>query len=45
MPYLKGSYSKAKVVLGWKPQVGFDDLVSRIVDYDIKQIKDREMIG
>ena len=45
VPYLKGSYSKAKVVLGWKPQVGFDDLVSRMVDYDIKQIKEREMIG
>ena len=45
VPYLKGNYSKAKVVLGWKPQVSFSDLVSRMVDYDIKQIKEREMIG
>ena len=45
VPYLKGNYSKAKVVLGWKPQVSFDDLVSRMVDYDIKQIKERETIG
>ena len=45
VPYLKGNYSKAKVVLGWKPLVSFDDLVSRMVDYDIKQIKERETVG
>ena len=45
VPYLKGNYSKAKVVLGWRPLVSFDDLVSRMVDYDIKQIKERETVG
>tara|TARA_R110002020_G_scaffold133090_3_gene297015 strand:+ start:2016 stop:3041 length:1026 start_codon:yes stop_codon:yes gene_type:complete len=45
VPYLKGNYSKAKVVLGWKPLVSFDDLVSRMVDYDIKQVKEREIVG
>tara|TARA_B100000029_G_scaffold311718_1_gene304273 strand:+ start:406 stop:1431 length:1026 start_codon:yes stop_codon:yes gene_type:complete len=45
VPYLKGNYSKAKVVLGWNPQVSFSDLVSRMVDYDIKQIKERETVG
>jgi len=45
VPYLKGCYSKAKVVLGWDPQVGFDGLVSRMVSYDIQQFKEQEMIG
>ena len=45
VPYLKGSAYKAKVVLGWEPKVDFEELVSRMVEYDIKQAKEKEMIG
>jgi GDPmannose 4,6-dehydratase len=45
VPYLKGNYSKAKVILGWRPKVDFDQLVSRMVQYDIQQTKEQETIG
>ena len=45
VPYLKGSAYKAKVVLGWEPKVDFEELVSRMVEYDIQQAKEKEMIG
>ena len=35
---LIGDYSKAKRILGWEPTVKFEELVKRMVDYDIKQI-------
>jgi GDPmannose 4,6-dehydratase len=38
---LMGDYSKARKKLGWKPKVGFKDLVRMMVDSDIKRIKDR----
>ncbi|MDD5245824.1 MAG: GDP-mannose 4,6-dehydratase [Candidatus Omnitrophica bacterium] len=38
---LMGDYSKARKKLGWKPKVGFRDLVRMMVDSDIKRIKDR----
>lgn len=34
--YLKGDYRKARDFLGWKPQVGFDELVSMMVERDMK---------
>lgn len=37
---LKGDYSKARKVLGWKPSVKFKDLIRMMVDADIKRIKE-----
>jgi GDP-D-mannose dehydratase len=36
---LTGDYSKAKKVLGWAPQVKFNELVEMIVEADLKKIK------
>jgi GDPmannose 4,6-dehydratase len=33
---LRGDYSKAKKELGWEPKVGLDELVSRMVNYDLE---------
>jgi len=35
--HLCGNASKAKEVLGWKPKTTFDELVKKMVDYDLKQ--------
>ena len=40
VPYLKGDPIKAKTVLGWEPEVSFEQLVSRMIDYDISALKD-----
>lgn len=34
--YLKGDAVKANVQLGWKPKIGFNELVKRMVDHDKK---------
>lgn len=36
---LRGDYSKAKKILGWRPKVSFDELVKMMVEADIKAIK------
>ncbi len=36
---LIGDASKARDVLGWKPTVGFDELVTMMVDADIAALK------
>ena len=36
---LKGDYSKAKKILGWKPKMKFKELVKLMVKSDIKNIK------
>ena len=36
---LLGDYTKAKKVLGWKPEVRFDDLVKEMVEADIALMK------
>ena len=36
---LVGDASKARAVLGWKPRVGFDELVATMVDADIAALK------
>ena len=33
LPYLKGDASKARTLLGWKPSVTFDELVSEMVEF------------
>ena len=39
---LRADASKAKKVLGWKPEVGFEELVRAMVEADVKDITDRE---
>jgi GDPmannose 4,6-dehydratase len=34
--YLRGQNTKAKKLLGWQPQISFDELVQDMVDHDIK---------
>ena len=36
VPYLRGISKKAERRLGWKPKTGFENLVSRMVQYDIQ---------
>ncbi len=36
---LIGDASKARRVLGWKPRVGFKELVKRMVEFDLEQAK------
>jgi GDPmannose 4,6-dehydratase len=33
---LHGDPGRAKALLGWKPRVSFDELVARMVDYDLE---------
>lgn len=40
VPHLLGDPSKAKRVLGWKPKVGFDDLVAMMYEADLKAVRD-----
>ena len=35
---LKGDYSKASRILGWKPKVKFEELVKMMVDEDLKRL-------
>ena len=37
VPYLLGDPTKIKKVLGWEPQVSFDDLVREMVENDLKE--------
>jgi GDPmannose 4,6-dehydratase len=39
VPYLKGNPSKADVMLGWKSKVSFEELVFRMVNYDINALQ------
>jgi GDPmannose 4,6-dehydratase len=36
---LKGDYSKANKILGWKPKVKFNELVEMMVERDLKKLK------
>ena len=39
---LLGDASKAETVLGWKPDVGFNELIEEMVASDVAQLHDRE---
>jgi GDPmannose 4,6-dehydratase len=41
---LKGDSSKAKKVLGWKPKVGFEQLVKMMVDEDVELAKREKVL-
>ena len=36
--YLRGDYSKANKVLGWKPKIGFKELVAEMVQSDLEKL-------
>ncbi|PNX48591.1 MAG: GDP-mannose 4,6-dehydratase [Thermoplasmata archaeon M9B1D] len=36
---LKGDSSKAKDILGWKPKVSFKEMIKRMINFDINEIK------
>jgi GDPmannose 4,6-dehydratase len=36
---LRGDYSKARKILGWKPKVGFEELVKIMVESDLRYLK------
>jgi GDPmannose 4,6-dehydratase len=38
--YLRGDYSKAKELLGWEPKVLFSDLVQKMVENDLKLLRE-----
>lgn len=38
---LRGDYSKAKKVLGWSPKIDFKEMVEKMVDHDLKILKDK----
>lgn len=38
---LKGDFSKAKRILGWKPEVKFKDLVKMMVEADLKKLRNK----
>lgn len=38
VPELKGDSSKARAILGWKPTVGFRDLVNMMVEADVSYV-------
>ena len=40
VPYLKGDYSKAKELLGWKPKHSFQDLVGLMLQNDLSGVPD-----
>ena len=39
LEYLRGNFSKARKILGWKPKKGFNTLVKEMVENDIKKIQ------
>ena len=40
--FLLGDSSKAKAKLGWKPKVKFEQLVNLMVDYDLKELSQKQ---
>ncbi|ENO12280.1 GDP-D-mannose dehydratase [Thermoplasmatales archaeon SCGC AB-539-C06] len=45
---LKGDSSKARKILGWKPKVSFDQMIEKMINHDLEQLKgkeDKELLG
>jgi GDP-D-mannose dehydratase len=43
---LRGDSSKVRKVLGWKPEVSFEEMIKRMVRYDLRillQVKEKEI--
>ena len=45
VPYLCGDYGKIKRVLGWKPEISFDELVKEMVSNDYKEVENEIRIN
>lgn len=41
LPYLKGDASKARGVLGWKPEISFDELITEMVESWMERLTSR----
>lgn len=39
VPYLLGDSSKIRTILGWKPEISFEQIIKDMVDSDMKEIK------
>jgi GDPmannose 4,6-dehydratase len=39
LPYLKGDASRIKSVLGWKPEITFEDLITEMIEFWEKKIR------
>jgi len=37
--------SRAKQLLGWEPEITFDDLVTEMVEYDLAEAKNGQITG
>jgi len=42
---LLGDASKAKQLLGWEPEITFDELVTEMVEYDLAEAKNEQITG
>jgi GDPmannose 4,6-dehydratase len=42
---LLGDASKAKQLLGWEPEISFDELVTEMVEYDLAEAKNEQITG
>jgi len=42
---LRGDYSKARDMLGWKPRTSFEELVDLMVDADLERLQARGTVG
>jgi GDPmannose 4,6-dehydratase len=42
---LLGDASKAKQLLGWEPEISFDELVTEMVEYDLAEAKNEKITG
>ncbi len=43
--FLRGDNSKARTQLGWSPKVGFDELVRRMVEYDLELARQEQTLS
>jgi GDPmannose 4,6-dehydratase len=42
---LLGDASKAKQLLGWEPEITFDELVTEMIEYDLAEAKNEQITG
>ena len=42
---LLGDANKAKQLLGWEPEISFDELVTEMVEYDLAEAKNEQITG
>jgi len=39
LPYLKGDASKIRTVLGWKPEISFEEMMIEMIHYWMNKLK------